>query len=124
VFGSYTDRDFVLTPAELQQAMDAYRPMPYTPWWAISTLRPSLPPVRSSKPVSDAATPSESTAASDVIVASESITATGAGNPARFGNLPQSDSARGVAVQLDIRFWRGRWWWRLVVRAAVRFFRP
>jgi hypothetical protein len=27
-------------------------------------------------------------------------------------------------MQLDIRFWRGRWWWQLAVKAAVRFFRP
>jgi hypothetical protein len=33
-------------------------------------------------------------------------------------------SARGVAMQLDIRFWRRRWFWRLAVKATVRFFRP
>jgi hypothetical protein len=28
----------------------------------------------------------------------------------------------GVTMQLDIRFWRGRWFWRLAVKAAVRSF--
>ena len=49
----------VLTPAQIQQAMDTVgRPMPYTPWWAISTLRPSPRKpsstgiVRASEPVS------------------------------------------------------------------------
>jgi hypothetical protein len=61
--------------------------------------------------------PSESPAASDVIVASESLTA------------PQKVEegvgvGRGVEMQLDIRFWYGRLFWRLAVKAAVRFFRP
>jgi hypothetical protein len=30
----------------------------------------------------------------------------------------------GVTMQLDIRFWRGSWFWSLAVKAAVRFFRP
>jgi hypothetical protein len=106
--------------------MDAYRPvrfppwwaMPYTPWWAISTLRPSLPPVRSSKPVSDDITPSESTAATDVIVASESLTA-----PQKAVE-DAAGSARGVTMQIDIAVWRRRWFWRLAVKAAVGFFRP
>lgn len=35
---------------------------------------------------------------------------------------PAPISLRGVTVQLDIRFWRGRLFW--AVKAAVRFFRP
>jgi hypothetical protein len=84
--------------------MDAYRPMSYAPWWAISTLRPP-PPVR----------PSESLAGTDVIVASESLTA-----PQKAAE-DAAGSARGVTMQLDIRFWRTRWWWRLAVKAAVRY---
>ena len=32
--------------------------------------------------------------------------------------------ARGAAMHFDIRFWRGGWFWRLAVKATVRFFRP
>jgi hypothetical protein len=35
-----------------------------------------------------------------------------------------SDVPRGVSMQLDIRFGRGRWFWRLAVKATVRFLSP
>ena len=35
-----------------------------------------------------------------------------------------ADSARGVTMQLDIRCWHGRWFWRLAIEARVRFFGP
>jgi hypothetical protein len=33
-------------------------------------------------------------------------------------------STRGATMRLDIRFWRGRWFWRLGATATVRSFHP
>jgi hypothetical protein len=49
--------------------------------------------------------------------ASESLTAPEAVEDA-------AGSARGVTMQLDVAVWRGRLFWRLAVKATVRFFRP
>jgi hypothetical protein len=45
--------------------------------------------------------------------------------PRAAETLPENaaDRARGATMQLDIRFWRTRWFWRLAVKATVRFFR-
>jgi hypothetical protein len=106
-----------VTPAELQAAMDAYRPMRFLPWWAISTLRPSMPPQQPSAPLSGDLVPVGCAPDTDVVVVSESLTA-----PQKVEDA--HGVARGVTIQLDIAIWRGRLFWRLAVKAAVRFFRP
>ena len=83
-----------------------YRPFP-TSLVPPSKTR-SLPPERPSEPVSGDVVSDGSTGLVEPPEALEDA----------------AGSAREVTMQLDIRFWRGRLFWRLAVKAAVRFFRP
>jgi hypothetical protein len=89
--------------------MDAYRPMPFPPWWAISTLRPSMPSQRPQVPVSRdiAADPNLGEASSEALTAA-----------------PEAAEVKPVwQALLDISVYRRRpWFWRLA--ASLRFFRP
>jgi hypothetical protein len=75
----------------------------------------SLPPERPSEPVSGDV---QSVRAAELPEAS-------AASAASFEAVEDAaNSAREVTMQLDIRFWRSRWFWRLAVKATMRFFRP
>jgi hypothetical protein len=104
--------DVVLTPAQIQAAMDdVCRPLPYTPWWAVSTLRPSPRKpsntgiVRPPEPLSGDIVP-------DPIPE----------YPPAISKPPVAAERLGVTVQLDVAAERRRsFWWRLV--AKLQFFR-
>jgi hypothetical protein len=111
-----------VTPAELQAAMDAVpRPMPYTPWWAVSTLRPSIPspqvdqnPHRAGFALSRDVVADPDRGA-PIITEAPVVISTGGNNledePVLLG---------GVTATLDITIWRTRFFWRLLVKAAIR----
>jgi hypothetical protein len=88
------------TPAEIQAAMDAVpRPMPWPPWWAISTLRPSPPPKRPSEPPG----PPPEGSQSDLTAA----------EPECLPAITEAVEAPagGVGFHFDVEFQRRRWWW-------------
>jgi hypothetical protein len=76
----------------------------------LSPLHPA-PPVRPSVPVSGDISLVVSDGSTGLVAPPEALE-------------DAAGSARGVTMQLDIRFWRDRWFWRLAAKAAVRFFRP
>jgi hypothetical protein len=100
----------VVTPSQVQQAMDSVpRPMLWPPWWAISTLRPSPPkpqPVvsqRLSVPVSRDIVPDPTPEYPQAI--SEPYRAT---------------ERLGVTMQLDVAVERRRsFWWKLVAKLQI-----
>jgi hypothetical protein len=106
----------VLTPTQLQQAMDASRPMPYTPWWAISTLRPP-PPVRPSEPPKPPPTEIVRTTSYQAPEAPAAVEDT--------SYLPSGQITSEVVpvwqALLDVSVWRSRpLWWRLAASLVVK----
>jgi hypothetical protein len=94
--------------------MDACHPISYTPWWAVSTLRP-LPPVRPSVPVSrDVVGP----AVPEAPEAAEEMSTV----PNGTVNIPLEPVWQAL---LDVTVWRSRpWWLRLAASIVVRRLGP
>jgi hypothetical protein len=113
----------VVTAAQIQAAMDTVpRPMPYTPWWAISTLRPTRPPEIKGYLASGQITSEKQSQQPSAPVSRDIVPDPIPEYPQAISEPHRATERLGVTMQLDIAMERRRsFWWRL--KSKLQIFR-
>jgi len=112
----------VLTPAQIQAAMDGVdRPMPWTPWWAISTLRPTRhSEIKSVSSAMAEITSEKKSQQPSAPLSRDIVPDPNPEYPPAIPEAPRAERLGGVTVQLDVAVERRRtFWWRLVAKMQI-----